>query len=246
MAEPQWLKDIKEEDYLKEDFDATGKGKYTVDGIDKNDPDWLEKAAKKVNAAEGDDYVKLDAGLLTVKQIDQMLKRAFGELTFVDENNQFLWYNRTTNDNKQMLAGRTPDQVGDTMGNVHPHVRDVIPQAKKVVYALRNKVGGHDEVMMPVPFGNRHKMILHDYKRVEDEDGNYMGIYEWVQDLYPFVKYFCETTGQKLVDDPDAISGATFKKDEDAVSGASRKADLPKEPVKEEKETDTNSGASRH
>lgn len=25
MAEPKWLKDLKEEDYLKEDFDATGK-----------------------------------------------------------------------------------------------------------------------------------------------------------------------------------------------------------------------------
>lgn len=47
MAEPKWLKDLKEEDYLKEDFDATGKSRYTVDGIDKNDPDWLDKAAKK-------------------------------------------------------------------------------------------------------------------------------------------------------------------------------------------------------
>ena len=32
--------------------------------------------------------------------------------------------------------------------------------------------------------------------------------------LYQFVKYFCETTGQKLVDDPDATTGATYKRDE--------------------------------
>ncbi len=245
MAEPKWLKDLKEEDYLKEDFDATGKSRYTVDGIDKNDPDWLDKAAKKVNAAEGDDYVKLDAGILTVNQINWMLRRAFGELTYVDDNNQFLWYNKPTDPNKKMLAGRTPDQVGDTMGAVHPDIRNVIPEAKKVIYALRNKVGGHDEVKMPVPNGNRHKLILHDYKRIEDEEGNYVGTYEWVQDIYPFVKYFCETTGQKLVDDPDATTGATYKRDTiDTATGASKH----EEPVEEKKEAkpDTNSGASEY
>ena len=59
MAEPKWLQGLKEEDYIKEDFDATGKSRYTVEGVDKNDPDWLNKAAKKVHAAEGDDYVKV-------------------------------------------------------------------------------------------------------------------------------------------------------------------------------------------
>lgn len=242
MAEPEWLKNLNREDYIKEDFDAKGKSRYTIEGIDKNDPDWLEKAAKKVNAAEGDDYVKLDSGLLTVNQLNWMLRRAFGEMTFVDDNNQFLWYNRPTDKNKKMLAGRVPSQVGDTLGKVHPDVREVIPNAKKVIYALRNKVDGHDEVMMPVPFGNRHKMILHDYKRVEDDEGNYVGTYEWVQDLYPFVKYFCEVTGQKLVDDTDATSGATFKKDTDAVTGASKKAEEPKS----EEKPDANSGASQH
>jgi len=244
MAEPKWLKDINKEDYMKEDFEASGKSRYTVEGIDKNDPDWLDKAAKKVGAAEGDDYVKLDAGLLTVNQLNWMLRKTIGELTYVDDNNQFLWYNRPTDPDKKMLAGRTRNQVGDTMGAVHPDVGDVIPEAKKVVYALRHKVGGHYEVKMPVPNGNRHKMILHNYRRIEDEEGNYVGIYEWVQDLYPLVKYFCETTGQKLVDDPDAVSGATFKRDADAATGASRKAEMPKE-VKPEK-PDSSSGASHH
>ncbi|QNQ81310.1 PAS domain-containing protein [Lactobacillus sp. PV034] len=236
MAEPDWLKKIPEEKYLNEDFTASGKAKYTIDGINKEDPEWLEKAAKKVHAAEGDDYVKLDAGLLTVNQLNWMLHQTLGELTFVDENNQFLWYNRPVDPDKKKLAKRVPSQVGDTMGAVHPNVRDVIPEAKKVVYALRNKVDGHTEVKMPVPNGNRHKMILHNYRRIEDDEGNYAGIYEWVQDLYPLVKYFCETTGQKLVDDPDAVSGATFKRD--AQSGASIKEESPK--------IDSNSGASQH
>ena len=40
MAEPKWLKDMNPDEYLKEDFEAKGKSKYTVEGIDKNDPEW--------------------------------------------------------------------------------------------------------------------------------------------------------------------------------------------------------------
>jgi hypothetical protein len=98
---------------------------------------------------------------------------------------------------------------------------------------------------MPVPNGNLKKLILHYYKRVEDDEGNYAGIYEWVQDLYPLVKYFCEATGQKLVVDDDATTGATYRRnsDPDAVSGASKTKD--EKPEKEEK-PDTTTGASEH
>ena len=47
MAEPKWLKDMDASEYLKEDFDAKGESRYTVEGLDKNDPDWLDKAAEK-------------------------------------------------------------------------------------------------------------------------------------------------------------------------------------------------------
>lgn len=243
MAEPKWLKDMNKAEYLKEDFSASGKSVAgtTVDGIDKNDPQWLDKAASKVNAATGNDYVKLDAGLLTVNQLNWMLRNTIGEMTFVDDNNQFLWYNRPQDPNYKMKAGRKPEQVGDTMAAVHPDVRDVIPSAKKVVHALRTKEAGHDTVYMPVPTGNLKELILHYYKRVEDEKGNYVGIYEWVQDLYPLVKYFCEATGQKLVIDPDAETGATYRRnsDPDAASAPSTKAE-----AEEEAKPDTTSGAS--
>lgn len=91
----------------------------------------MDKAAKKVNAAEGD-YVKLDAGLLTVNQINWMLRRAFGELTYVDDNNQFLWYNKPTDPDKRCLLVVHQIKVGDTMGAVHPDIRNVIPEAKKL------------------------------------------------------------------------------------------------------------------
>lgn len=248
MAEPEWLHNMKRDEYLKEDLDAKGKSAdgTTVDGIDKNDPKWLDKAAKKVHAAEGNDYVKLDSGLLTVNQINWMLRQTIGEMTYVDDNNQFLWYNRRVDPNHKMLAGRKPEQVGDPMRACHPDVRQVIPNAKKVVHALRTKEAGHDDVYMPVPNGNLKKLVLHYYKRVEDDKGNYAGIYEWVADLYPLVKYFCETTGQKLVVDPDATTGATYQRNSnpDAATGASSK----KAETKEDKNEgpDTTTGASSH
>ena len=248
MAEPKWLKDMDASEYLKEDFDAKGKSCYTVEGLDKKDPDWLDKAAEKTHAATGDDYVKLDSGLLTVNQINWMLRNTIGELTFVDDNNQFLWYNRPVDPNVKMKAKRVPAQVGNTMGEVHPDVRDVIPEAKKVVHALRTKESGHDTVYMPVPTGNLKELVLHYYKRVEDDEGNYAGIYEWVQDLYPLVKYFCETTGQKLVVDPDATTGATYRRnsDPDAATGASTKAEAAKEEAEAETESDAATGASQN
>ncbi|WEV41197.1 PAS domain-containing protein [Lactobacillus sp. ESL0681] len=246
MSEPEWLQNMDKAEYLKEDFAAQGNGRYTVDGLNKEDPDWLDKAAEKTHAASGDDYVKLDSGLMTVNQLNWMLRSTIGELTFVDENNQFLWYNRPVDPNAKMKAKRVPEQVGDTMKDIHPDIRDVIPNAKKVVHALRTKADGHEAVYMPVPTGNLEELVLHYYKRMEDDEGNYAGIYEWVQDLYPLVKYFCETTGQKLVVDPDATTGATYRRnsDPDSSTGASTKAEQVKEEAKPE--PDTSSAASEN
>ncbi|MFK5656479.1 hypothetical protein ACIA4K_07945 [Lactobacillus delbrueckii subsp. bulgaricus] len=52
---------MKPEEYLKEDFEATGHSRYTVDGLEKNDPDgWtrqlLEKG-KRPSADNLDDFV---------------------------------------------------------------------------------------------------------------------------------------------------------------------------------------------
>ena len=46
----------------------------TIEGVDPDDPEWVEKASEIVGAAQGNDYVRLDHGLLTVDQIDMFLK----------------------------------------------------------------------------------------------------------------------------------------------------------------------------
>lgn len=95
-----------------EDLDCGRPIATTIHGIDPDDPDWLEKAAKQVNAVEGNTYVKLDNGLLTVDQLNMFLNAMPFELTYADDNNQFLYYNNKHQEPNTMLGKRVLEQVG--------------------------------------------------------------------------------------------------------------------------------------
>ncbi len=97
---------------------ATGKIATTVEGVDI----WWSmagKAAEAVGAVSGNNYVKLNRGLLTVDQINYFLDSMPMELTFADSNNQFLYYN-LREEAQNMLAARVPGQVGNPLAKCHP------------------------------------------------------------------------------------------------------------------------------
>lgn len=201
----RWLGDLDQAEVVKEDFAAQGQGKYTVNGLNPHDDDWLEKASQQVHAAHGDDYVQLDRGLLTVNQLNWLLKEVYGELTYCDDNHQLMWYNRQYDDPNQMMGRRRPEQVGDNMDDVHPDVGNVRKYAKQVWYGLRTKTDGRDEVWTPVSKGHGEPIMHYNrYKRIEDEAGNFRGITEWVVDLKPLAEYYCRTNGLKMVPDEQA------------------------------------------
>jgi len=232
-------------DYEEEDLSAKNGTDTTVKGVDMNADDWLDQAAKKVNAVEGNTYVKLDSGLLTVNQLNYFLKTSPVELTYVDENNQFIYYNNAVPTEK-MLAKRTPAQVGDALDKVHPKIARVIKHVKQVINTLRT--GKTDLVSMPVPGGDDTTHVMHYYKAMHDEEGNYKGVNEWAVDVKPIVDQYLQETGQKLVKDPDAkvdaTTGASEKPEVDATTGASDKAEP--EAAKPEVKVDATSSASKH
>ena len=90
-----------------EDLHATGTIATTIPDVDMSDDHWLEKASEAVGAVSGNTYVKLNRGLLTVDQINYFLDSMPMELTFADNNNQFLYYN-LRQEAKEMLAARVP------------------------------------------------------------------------------------------------------------------------------------------
>ncbi|WP_338233149.1 NAD(P)H-dependent oxidoreductase [Companilactobacillus muriivasis] len=232
-------------DYEEEDLSAKNGTDTTVKGVDMNADDWLDQAAKKVNAVEGNTYVKLDSGLLTVNQLNYFLKTSPVELTYVDENNQFIYYNNAVPTEK-MLAKRTPAQVGDALDKVHPKISRVLKHVKQVINTLRT--GKTDLVSMPVPGGDDSTHVMHYYKAMHDEEGNYKGVNEWAVDVKPIVDQYLQETGQKLVKDPDAkvdaTTGASEKPEVDATTGASDKAEP--EAAKPEVKVDATSSASKH
>lgn len=180
--------------FESEDLAASQPIDTTIEGVDMKADDWVEQAAEKTQAAHGSDYVMLDRGVLSVDQLNWFLNTMPMELTYADDNNQFLYYNHTA-PGSQMLAPRDPSQAGDAMVDVHPS--RAIPGVKRVIHALRR---GTDLVLMAVP-GNKvnQKYIMHCYKAMRDSDGRYRGVNEWVLDVWPIVADYLKRTGQMLV-----------------------------------------------
>lgn len=216
----------KEEELTPEDLYATGSIDTTIADIDMDADDWVEQAAEKVKAVEGDSYVKLDRGILTVDQLNSFLKSMPMELTYADSNNQFLYYNHHK-DGEDMLADRYPRQVGSPLASCHPE--RTFDNVKWVIQQLRS--GKLDTFTIHVPTHGPDKYVVHNYTAMKDKNGNYAGINEYVQDLKPTIDWYLKQTNQELTGGPeeavDAVSGATENTDSDdvdnvdGVSGAS-------------------------
>ena len=221
---------------IEEDLFANGKIDTTIEGVEMTAPDWVEQAAEKVNPATGNDYVKLNRGILTVNQIDQFLRSMPMELTFADSNNQFLYYNSVLPP-EEMFAKRYPEQPGNPLGACHPDRTH--KNVKWVISQLRS--GKQDIVRVHVPTHGPDKFVVHNYQAIRDDEGNYMGINEYIMDIKPTVDWYLQQTGQELVGGKDTVSGASQSdnKQADTVSGASQSNAA-------EPEVDTVSGASSH
>lgn len=169
-----------------------------------NSGNWVEEAAEETDAASGDDYVQLDRGVLTVNQISNLLKYLPLELTFADENSQFLYFNQR-NEPSDMLAARAPEQVGDSLTEGHPEeAQENMQRALDMFYA-----GEISAFQRPVETDNDDEFIVITYQGVYDETGEYKGISQYAQDVQPIIDFYLEETGMQLVEDPDAVSGAT-------------------------------------
>lgn len=174
-----------------------------------NSDEWVENAAETTEAVNGGDYVQLDRGVLTVDQINNMLKHLPMEVTFADENSQFLYYNHRE-DPDEMLAARAPEQVGDALTEGHPEeAQENMQRALDMFYA-----GEIDEFRRHTESDNEDEFKVITYQAVYDEDGEYKGITQYAEDIQPIVDFYLEQTGMQLVEDPDAVSGATTDEDE--------------------------------
>ncbi|MGY3766674.1 NAD(P)H-dependent oxidoreductase [Vagococcus vulneris] len=231
-----------------EDLYCEGTIETTITDVDMSADDWVETAAAKVGAVEGNTYVKLNRGILTVDQLNYFLASMPMELTYADDNNQFIYYNYTK-EGSTMLAGRQPGQVGNPLALCHPE--KALKNVEWVIQQLRS--GAQDCVRVHVPTHGPDKYVVHNYQAMHDENGNYVGINEFILDFKPIVDWYLKKTGQQLTGGQvDGTSGASEQSSvpadqPDAVSGASEHdTNTAPTAVPTTATVDAVSGASEH
>lgn len=222
-----------------EDLDCNHPIATTVTEVDPDDPDWVNKVAEITGAVSGNTYVKLDHGILTVDQINMFLKSMPFELTYADDNNQFLYYNNAHQDPDTMFAKRVPEQSGNRLSTVH----NTLPPARMknvewVIGTLRN--GDQEYVRTLIPNPNPAVLNTHNYQAMYYDDGSYAGINEIVFNFKPWLDWYLQTTGQRLV---GGFAGPSTHAHADATSGASSSGG---HGGGEAAATDADSGASSH
>ena len=136
-----------------------------------------------------DDRIKLNEGYMTPEQLDLMLQFMPVDLTYVDENDKVVFYNRGEN----RVFPRSAGVIGREVKFCHP------PKSVDTVLRILEefKNGCKDDAEFWINFKDRKIHIR--YFAIRDQDSNYKGVIEMSQDITEILKI----EGQKRLLDWD-------------------------------------------
>lgn len=120
-------------------------------------------------------------GYLSVEQANLILNHLPLELTFVNKDDIFQYYN-DSHPVEDMIFKRTPSQIGRHVELCHPP--KILDKVKKIFELLRT--GQKDQVTMWFKSDSMGKFVYVVYKAVRDDQGEFQGVLEYVQDIQPF------------------------------------------------------------
>ncbi|MGT2960152.1 DUF438 domain-containing protein [Streptococcus caballi] len=120
-------------------------------------------------------------GYLSVEQANLILNHLPLEITFVNKDDIFQYYNDSKAPD-EMIFKRTPSQIGRHVELCHPP--KVLDKVKKIFTLLRS--GERDKVVMWFKSEKLGKFVHVTYAAVRDENGEFQGVLEYVQDIKPF------------------------------------------------------------
>lgn len=121
----------------------------------------------------------LGTGSLTKKQVDLILKALPLELTFVDEENIVQYFNDVPG---EPIFVRTASAIGRDMLYAHP------PKSKDVVEQLMKELKTGKKDKQTAWYQQKDgTMVYITFVAVREDDGNFMGILEYVQDITDIV-----------------------------------------------------------
>lgn len=112
-------------------------------------------------------------GKLTLEQINLIFKHQKVDLSYVDENDIVKFYT----DTKHRVFPRSKGVIGRLVQNCHP--RESVYMVEEIIRAFRN--GEQDEAEFWLDKGDKFIYIV--YNAVRDDQGNFRGVLEMMQDV---------------------------------------------------------------
>ncbi|QRN48977.1 PAS domain-containing protein [Macrococcoides bohemicum] len=145
---------------------------------------WSDKEkvyqTKETESEDKNQNIKIGGGYLSLKEAELILNNIPLELTFVDKNGLFKYFNEIT-ESADMMFIRTPISIGRSVANCHP------PKSLKKMMQVMRKLKNREQETVTMWFKKGEEYIYVTYKGVFDEKGEYQGILEYVQDIQPFL-----------------------------------------------------------
>lgn len=172
-----------EDDWLgiARESDAHG---YCLISLIEPEVEWKPERKKFVEkeietGIQGEVHHPFGGGFLTTKEANLIMNHLPLEITFVDKNGIFKYFNEVVEASEMMFI-RTPSAIGRNVANCHP------PKSMSKVMRLIRDLKTKRKTSETMWFKKGEKYIHITYKGVFDEDGEFAGILEYVQDIQPF------------------------------------------------------------
>lgn len=136
----------------------------------------LSKVLQKhgvLNTSSDNGELDVSQGKLTLDQINLIFKHLQVDLSYVDENEIVKFYS----DTKHRVFPRSAGVIGRKVQNCHP--RESVDTVEEIIRAFR--AGEHDEAEFWLEMGGKFIYII--YNAVRDNEGNFKGVLEMMQDV---------------------------------------------------------------
>ncbi len=125
-----------------------------------------------LNTSSKNEVLDVSQGKLTLEQINLIFKHLKIDLSYVDENEIVKFYS----DTKHRVFPRSDGVIGRKVQNCHP--RESVDMVEEIIKVFRK--GEQDEAEFWLEIGGKFIYII--YNAVRDEDGNFRGVLEMMQD----------------------------------------------------------------
>lgn len=175
---PNAMEILTDEDWIK-----VRKGEDEIGWMLKESPEQYPKESEYIHPAEdtvrradvvfSDDATHFDEGYLTVEQVNLMFKTLPIDLTYVDENDRVIFYNR----GEVRVFPRSAGIIGREVKFCHP------PKSVDTVLRILEAFRKGEQNEASFWFNYREKLIYVRYFAVRDSQKNYRGVIEMSQDI---------------------------------------------------------------